>query len=116
LGEDGAFKRNRRGDVRQQARGLADEGLIGSMRERALRGVERWLGCVQVAARDRHERLREAEPWAGGCELARQGRKPPGQSRPFAAQDEPVDVLLDHQRGLGGIPAASAWRTASSAS
>ena len=74
------------------------------MREHALRGVERRLCCVQFAAGDRHERLREAEPRAGGYELARQDRKPPGQGRRLAAQDEPVHVLLDHPRGLGGIP------------
>ena len=60
LGQDGAPEGDRRGDVHQQAGGLAGrrlERLIGSICERALGGIQRRPGPFYVAAREQVECL-----------------------------------------------------------
>ena len=106
VGQDPAFKRDYRREVHQQTRGPADgrlEGLIDSIRVRALRGVQRRPGCVHVTVGDRHKRPRQAQPWTGGGQPGWQRREPPRYGSPFTAQDELVHVLLDQPGGLGAF-------------
>ena len=107
LGQGGAFERDRRGDVHQQARGPADrrlEWLIGGIAERALRGVQRRPGRFQsppasaMNACARHSRGRDRTSSAGSAASHR------STVAPSPRQKSLVDVPLDQPRGPGRIP------------
>ena len=109
-GEEGALESDRRGHVRQQARGPADrrlERLIGHARsacQRALGGIQRDLGRLHAVAEESQARLGQQQPRPRADQPGGQRRKPPLQGRAFAAQEKRVGVPLDQPHSPGGVP------------
>ena len=100
-----------------QTRGPADgrlEGLIESIRVRALRGVQRRPGTVHVTVGDRHERPRQ-DSRGRRRPTGWQRREPPRYGSPFTAQDGSSTCCSTSRAAWALSPAASACRMASSA-
>ena len=109
-GQEGALERDRRGHVREMARGPADrrlERLIGHARsacQRALGGIQRDLGRLHAVAEESQARLGQQQPRPRAGQPGGQRRKPPLQGRAFAAQEKRVGVPLDQPRRPGRVP------------
>ena len=118
-GEIAAPERDRRGNVRQQARRPADgrlERLVGGIGERALGGIQRHPGRFHIAADEHHPRLRQQQPWAGPGQLGGQRRDPPLNRRAFTSQEDRVKCRSISRAAQAASPAARACRIVSSAS
>ena len=120
LGEIGTPERDRRGDVRHQARGPADrrlERLIGELpRTRARRHPSMRLDRLQPAADEGHVRLCQRQPRPGVDQLGGQCGKPPLQRRLPRCVGAAASTCRSIIRAAhAASPAANAWRMASSA-
>jgi hypothetical protein len=84
---------------------VGSNGSPGRTLVRLLGRVEQRLLCLQAAAVECQESLRQQQPGTGPDQVAWQRRKPPLNRNPFAAQVEQfVEVLLDQPRGPGHLP------------
>jgi hypothetical protein len=82
-----ADRRHRR-EIGQDAGGPADRRLVRLLTGaagRLLDGVQERLGLLGAAAKQRRERLAEAEPWPRADNRGGQGGQPPGHGRALAA-------------------------------
>ena len=107
MGQGGTPERDRRGDVHQQAGGLAGrrlERLLGSIHERALGGIQRRPGLLYVAAREREDCPHQAQPRPSAGQPGRERRKPPLYRRPLTWPEDLVEMPLDQSGGPRGVP------------
>ena len=107
VGEGGTFERDRRGNVHQQARALADGRLQRLISSTVRTCPPRRRAVARLRPGRRWQPPRTSAPGTAvdGMRPARSAAPtPPGSGGPFATQDEAVDVLLDQPHGRGAIP------------
>jgi hypothetical protein len=77
--------------------------LLGRLRDAALRGLQRALDRLQLAADEGQARLGQRQPWAGADQLGGQGGKPTLQRQPLPAQDAGIELAFDQPGRPGGV-------------